>query len=391
MSAGKAIVLRESRVPVLIFVILIYLSVLTSHDSDGKTPFETLLFSGLILIHAIMHSYAGVIFLTRPWGYFMLQGLIIFGSALLMPGSYSGLFLGLSTVLVGQSIGVYTERLKPITVGIYCCVLYALAVVWVGKAEDFLTTLPSLILLMVIVLGYAHLFFKQVREKTQTRLFLNELEWAHQKVEQLTIANERQRMARDLHDTLAQGVAGIMMQLDAADLQLNKGNVSRAQEIIQMSKGQAKRTLSEARGAIDDLRKHSSKVMDLEEAVLDETDRFSHSTGTQVQTQISIRQQFPKLVEEHTLHIIRECLANTAKYAKATNINIVLTDSENELYLRIEDDGVGFDTKLIGKQLGKYGLIGLHERARIMGGQINIESGKTGTHVSLHIPLQQEE
>ncbi|MCQ6560946.1 sensor histidine kinase [Paenibacillus mendelii] len=384
-------VLRDSRLPVLIWVILIYLSVLSFQIPMFPILLEFIIFTGLILIHILLHWYAGSVADKRPWIYFVTQGFIVWGCALLMPEAYSVIFVSLLTVLVGQSIGVYSQRLKVLLVCTLYCTLFSFSLVWLGTTEDLPATLPSLIFVMVFVIGYATLFYKQVRVKLRTQLFLRELERAHRKVEDLTIANERQRMARDLHDTLAQGLAGLIMQLDAVDAHLENDNMHRAHEIVQLSKAQAKRTLSEARSAIDDLRSYSAKVIEISKAVQDEAEHFSHATGVHISTQLSIPHSVPKLIFEHSLHIIRECLANTAKYANATNVEVVVAARENVIELRITDDGIGFDTNLIGKQSGSYGLIGLYERARIIGGDIKIESGKQGTKVSVRIPLQQED
>jgi NarL family two-component system sensor histidine kinase YdfH len=385
-------VLRDSRLPVLIWVILIYFSVWYSQSPLFPALIDFIIFTGLILIHILLHWYAGSVVDKRPWIYFVVQGFIVWGCALLMPKAYSVIFVSLLTALAGQSIGVYSQRLKVFLICTLYCALYSFSLVWLGTTEDLPSTLPSLFFLMVFVIGYATLFYKQVRVKLRTQSFLRELERAHRKVEDLTIANERQRMARDLHDTLAQGLAGLIMQLDAADAHFENDNIHRAHEIVQLSKAQAKRTLAEARSAIDNLRSYSAEVIEISKAVQDEAERFSHATGVHISTQLSIPYPMvPKLIFEHSLHIIRECLANTAKYANATNVEVVVAARENVIELRITDDGIGFDTKLIEKRSGSYGLIGLYERTRIIGGDIKIESGQQGTTVSVRIPLQQED
>ncbi|WP_138751970.1 sensor histidine kinase [Paenibacillus sinopodophylli] len=385
-------VLRDSRLPVLIWVILIYFSVLYSQFPLFPSLIDFIIFTGLILIHILLHWYAGSVVDKRPWIYFVAQGLIVWGCALIMPKAYSIIFVSLLTALAGQSIGVYSQRLKVLLVCILYCVLFSISLVWLGTTEENLpSTLPALFFLMVFVVGYANLFYKQVRVKLRTQSFLRELERAHRKVEELTIANERQRMARDLHDTLAQGLAGLIMQLDAVDAHLENDNRHRAHEIVQLSKAQAKRTLSEARSAIDDLRSYSAEVIEISKAVQDEVEHFSHATGVHISTQFSIPHPVSKLIFEHSLYIIRECLANTAKYANATNVAVVVAARENVIELKITDNGIGFDTKLIEKQSGSYGLIGLYERARIIGGVIKIESGQQGTKVSVRIPLHQED
>lgn len=385
-------ILRDSRPPAVIWVILIYCSVLFIQLPVLPTKVQFIMFTGLILIHMLLYWYAGSVTSKRPWIYFVMQGFMVWGCALFMPDAHSVILVSLLTALAGQSMGVYSSRNQVLLICTFYCTLFSVSLVWIGTTEDLPSTLPSLFFVMFFVIGYASLFYKQVRAKLRTQSFLRELERAHRKVEELTIANERQRMARDLHDTLAQGVAGLIMQLDAVDAHLENDNIHRAREIVQLSQAQAKRTLSEARSAIDDLRSYSAAVLDLSTAVQDEAEHFSHLIGIHISTQLSVPHLVvPKLIFEHSLHIIRECLANTAKYANATYVEIVVVARDNVIRLDITDDGIGFDTSQIGKQSGTYGLIGLYERTRIIGGDIEIESGKQGTKVSVRIPLQQED
>lgn len=385
-------VLRASRLPVFIWVIFIYLTVLFTQIPVIPRLLDYIFFTVLMFIHILLHWYAGSIVYRSHWIYFVVQGLVVWGCALLMPEVYSVIFVSLLTVVIGQSIGVYSRRLKVLWVCTLYSAIFAFSLVWLETTEDLSSTLTSLFFMMFFVISYATLFYKQVHIKLRTQSFLRELERAHRKVEDLTIANERQRMARDLHDTLAQGLAGLIMQLDAMDAHLENDNNQRAHEIVQLSKAQAKRTLSEARSAIDDLRLYSVETIDISKAVQDEAEHFSHMTGIRISTSLSIHHPVvPKLILEHSLHIIRECLANIAKHANSTNVEVVVASNENVIELRITDDGIGFETKLIEKQSGGYGLIGLYERARIIGGKIKIDSGKKGTNVFVRIPLQQED
>ena len=384
-------ILRASRVPALIWVILVYISVLVVQLPLIPTWFEMINFTGLILIHMLLHWYAEFIVIKKPWFYFLTQGLVVWCCALIVTSAYSSILVSLFTALAGQSIGVYAQRLKVFYVCTFYCILFSLSLIWIETTENLLSTLPPLLFVMFFVICYASLFYKQVQVKLRTQSFLRELEQSNRKIEDLTIANERQRMARDLHDTLAQGLAGLIMQLDAVDAHLENKNTPRAHEIVQLSKDQAKRTLSEARSAIDDLRSYSVERIDIIKAIQNEVEHFSRTTGIHISTHLSMPQLvLPKLIFEHSLHIIRECLVNTTKHANATNVEIVLTSRENIIELKITDDGTGFDTKLIEKQTGSYGLIGLYERASIMGGTIQIESGIKGTTTIVRIPLKEE-
>lgn len=103
--------------------------------------------------------------------------------------------------------------------------LYGLFCVAIGinyGLDDLPLLIPVLFIILSIIIFYTVLYNRQVNERQRMGYFLRELEQAHQKVEELTLSNERQRMARDLHDTLAQGLAGLIMQLEAVDAYLQR-------------------------------------------------------------------------------------------------------------------------------------------------------------------------
>ena len=150
------------------------------------------------------------------------------------------ILIGLLPLLIAQSIGVYYHTLKIILTGL-CFMYFFLALILVNDTDDLTVYIPILFLILIVVVAYSILFFRQVKARIRTQTFLKELELAHQQVEELTLANERQRMARDLHDTLAQGLAGIIMQLEAVQAHLENQNTQRAQSIIKGSMSQARK------------------------------------------------------------------------------------------------------------------------------------------------------
>ncbi len=138
--------------------------------------------------------------------------------------------------------------------------------------------------MVVFVVIYVTLYMRQNEAREQAQSIAAELETANRQlsdyaaqVEDLTIANERQRMARELHDTLSQGLAGLILQLEAADAHLTNNRNDKAQSIINNAMKQARVTLADARRAIDDLRQPS--LDDLDSALRREIDRFTDATG----------------------------------------------------------------------------------------------------------------
>ncbi len=263
-----------SRIPTLLWVILVYIAAMIFQFITTPLALSGLFFSALIAIHLILHWWSFYWFRQNPWVYFLIQGIVILLCVSVMQAASPVILIGLLPVLIAQSIGVYYHTLKVILTGLSFYVLFFLALILVNDTDDLTVYIPILFLILIVVIAYSILFFRQVKARIRTQTFLKELELAHQQVEELTLANERQRMARDLHDTLAQGLAGIIMQLEAVHAHLENQNVERAQSIIKGSMSHARTTLGEARLVIDDLRTYSQDQYDLADSVKDEVNRF---------------------------------------------------------------------------------------------------------------------
>ncbi|NNJ12450.1 sensor histidine kinase [Chloroflexales bacterium ZM16-3] len=204
------------------------------------------------------------------------------------------------------------------------------------------------------------------------------------KIEALTLQAERQRMARELHDTLAQGVAGLVLQLEAVKAHLGAGRSERASAIVDQALARARSTLAESRAVIDDLR---SAPASLAEAIRETSDRFSQATGIPCQVDIILAADpVSHEVASHTLHILSEALANVARHAQATEVAITCGVAHGRLDLEIRDNGRGFDPQQeIGS--GHYGLLVMRERARLTGGALTIETAaQRGARVHVSAP-----
>src|SRR5690606_6484319 len=135
------------------------------------------------------------------------------------------------------------------------------------------------------------------------------------KIESLTLQNERQRMARELHDTLAQGVAGLVLQLEAIKAHPTAENTERAPAIVEQSIARARSTLAESRAVIDDLRSAPANVTEL---MREKVERFKQSTGIPCELEISVSEsQLPAETLDHAMNILSESLTNIARHAQA--------------------------------------------------------------------------
>jgi NarL family two-component system sensor histidine kinase YdfH len=261
------------------------------------------------------------------------------------------------------------------------------------RGEQFVVWVLPIVPTAIFVLMFVWLFDRQNKAREEAQNAWRELDAAHRQlteyaaqVEDLTLANERQRMARELHDTLAQGLAGLVLQLEAIDSHLSRGNTTKAQTITQQAMDRARSTLADARRAIDDLRSSDLVEIDLETAVRAEADRFTGASGIPCELAIALPPAVPADVSECARRVVTEALTNIARYAQARRASVALRPIDEALIIEVRDDGVGFDPAQIGA--GHYGLIGLRERVRLIGGTLNIESAPgQGTTLKVQLPI----
>ena len=209
--------------------------------------------------------------------------------------------------------------------------------------------------------------------------------------EQIAVLEERNRMARELHDTLAQGVAGLVLQLEAVKHHLNEGEVAGSQLIVAEAGTQARKALHKARAAIDDLRTAALLAPEFIGFVSRRVQEFGHTHNIAVELDAQLPDSLlvPPATALHARRALAEILANIAKHAKATAVSVNLWLEDDSLQIEIVDDGVGFDVETAVRP-GHYGIIGLNERARLTGGHLSIHSSpESGTTVLLRLPLEQ--
>ena len=211
--------------------------------------------------------------------------------------------------------------------------------------------------------------------------------------EQVAALEERERMARELHDTLAQGVVGLVLQLEAVKHYLSEGEVAESQLIVTEATTQARDALRQARAAIDDLRAEALFAPDFIAVVTRRTQKFSASNNLSVEldTQLPDSLLLPSPISLHAQRALAEMLANVARHAEATTVYVTLWLKDGCMLIEVADNGAGFDVETAVRP-GHYGLIGLKERARLTGGHFSINSSPTsGTTALLHLPLEKTE
>ncbi|MDY7433440.1 sensor histidine kinase [Bacillus sp. V26] len=386
----RALNMLALRVPGLAFILMIYIASIVLQFFIGSWPILLLhVFTVLTAIFALLHWHSYRWVKKKVILYFVLQGLITFTMANIMTGFLVLIIIGLYAFLIGQIAGI-ADRRRTFLI-LYLLLLLSINATHQIHKGEYLHFLVIAVPIMIVIITYAATLFAQVDEKIKAQLTLERLGLAHQQVEQLTLQNERQRMARDLHDTLAQGLVSLNMQLDAINVHISKGNTDRAKEIIQQSMNRVKSTLADARSAIDNLRSKSEEIDSLKERITLQMDHFKDATGLSCFLDYRLTQLPDVRTAENCYYIIGECLTNAAKHAEAETIWVSIWDEKGNLHLTVRDNGKGFDVEKGRKKRGHYGLLGIQERVRAMKGQFNIKSKKSiGTQIEIILSNQGE-
>jgi PAS domain S-box-containing protein len=202
---------------------------------------------------------------------------------------------------------------------------------------------------------------------------------------QAAVLEERNRMARDIHDTLAQGFTGVIVQLEAAEDAIACCRRKEANEHLQRAGELARRSLNEARRSVHALRPEALEQANFWNAL---KGLIRNTTaGTALHTTFELRgklRDLPLVWQENLLHIGQEALTNALKYAHPRNVETRLICNTKELRLELRDDGDGFKVK---DQHDGFGLAGMRERAEHMGGSLKIISGRgKGAKVVVTLP-----
>src|SRR6202047_4207977 len=216
---------------------------------------------------------------------------------------------------------------------------------------------------------------------------------AHQKhaewqLREQLLEKQRTNMAADIHDTVSQSLAAIVLQLRAAEMEMPRSS-EMAQRHLRSAQDAAQDGLRETRRFIWTLSQESLQGQDLAQALSLLAQQFF--TATPVTLKLSLQQEPHSLspdARRELIRIGREALANVLKHAKATKVCLALFYTDRAVHLRVHDNGRGFATPGRPHATGGYGLTSMSRRAESLGGKIDVCSypGR-GTRVVAHVPL----
>lgn len=200
---------------------------------------------------------------------------------------------------------------------------------------------------------------------------------------------ERNRLARELHDTLAQGLTATALQLESADALLEAGSPpDKARQRLRRALSLTQTNLEEARRSVLDLRAAPLEGRSLSEALKTLVGRWESESGVVTSYKaVNPARPLPSGVEAALYRICGEALNNIARHAEAGRVSVRLVSTPEQVRLTVEDNGQGFDATAVPPD--RHGLAGMRERAALLSGILEIESAPGGgARVTATIPLE---
>jgi NarL family two-component system sensor histidine kinase YdfH len=377
---------------------------------DPNAGSKVLIGGGLWALHLLLY-WATPSLTQRRWGtlpYICTQCLV----GIAMNYVTAPFFLGFNMyiILIGQALGIFQN--VPLALLAFGLSLFSKEITnYFYYAEVYHATpnvlsialtsiFASDILHILINIPFVASIYLQYRARSRTQSLLQELDVAHRElasyaaqVKELTLAAERERMARELHDTLAQGLTGVSLQLEALDAYLEQGQPEKAKAIIAQMKQRTKTALASSRTAIQDLRALPASEKPLLLLIQEMVEQFMATTGITGSLESPMLATMrpaalPDMTATHILRCLSESLNNIHKHADATQVTVRVAQTDDAFDLYVTDNGVGFELEAGLNKHGHYGLLGLQERARLMGGTVDIESAPNeGTKIHFHLDL----
>ncbi len=224
------------------------------------------------------------------------------------------------------------------------------------------------ILTLIILAGLVWVIVLGRRVRQQTRII-------EEKIRRAGVFEERDRIAREFHDTLEQELAAITIQLDAVEAQLN-GSPETVRRLLGLARNMSRRSLSEARRSVRDLRSNLLENSDLASALAEMAAPLSAASGVEIAVQSTgMPRKLPAVTEHNLLRVAQEALTNALKHSGAKKIMVALNYESSQVQLRLRDNGTGFDYLTAGQASGgHFGLLDMRERAEKIGARFSLTS-----------------
>jgi signal transduction histidine kinase len=246
--------------------------------------------------------------------------------------------------------------------------------------------------IFLFVASYVAVLRKAEESDRESRKLLTELELAHHKLKQyalqakeVAILEERNRLARELHDSVTQTIFSMTLTMDSVKILMVKDK-DKVPPLIDRLRVLANDALAEMRTLITQLRPRAIGKEGLIKALQQHISERTKREGLDIDFNENVDAQviIPEEVEENLFRVVQEALNNVVKHAQVRRASLSLRITGNEIFMKIEDKGIGFNSEKEVSDESHLGLIGIQERARKIDARVNINSKVgEGTSISL--------
>jgi signal transduction histidine kinase len=260
--------------------------------------------------------------------------------------------------------------------------------------DAFWAILPWMAVSLVVTLLFGIWIERVITQSQQRAELIEELQSARDELAEAHhtagVMAERERMAREIHDTLAQGMTSIVMLAQTAAVELQRGDTDGAAARLAAIEDSARENLAEARALVAAFTPVALSEATLTEVLRRQAERFAAETGVDVQVSLDLPDEevaaLPQGQQVVLLRSAQEALANVRKHAAATQVLITLGLSDDGVWIEIRDDGTGFTPSTAD---AGYGLAAMRGRVEESGGSVQVESAPgRGTRVQVLIPAE---
>jgi signal transduction histidine kinase len=208
----------------------------------------------------------------------------------------------------------------------------------------------------------------------------------HERSRELSIVEERNRLARELHDSVSQKLFGVVLTAEAAATLLGRDDGAAREQVVRLCE-LAQEALTELRELIFELRPPSLEEEGLAATLRKHVDMLRRLHGREIELRIAGAAHCPPESEAELLRVAQEALNNALRHAEAERIELRIEARDERLVVTVADDGVGFDPGAPGVRSRRLGLTSMEERARALGGSLAVVSRPgEGTTVTLEVP-----
>jgi signal transduction histidine kinase len=278
--------------------------------------------------------------------------LLAIHTAVALPARHAGIWIAIYYLIV-SAIVLSTRGLG----GVYAILFYLIAYVACGS--------------------FGHTLQQAELERDRNMQLVEILQATQQKLQELAIVEERNRLARDLHDSVKQQVFAISMQLSAARISMPESD--KAYGPVILAERLAQQAGAELTTLINELRPPGLERKSLSIAILEHVNEWSHQNGFEAEINIDENISVNTQVEQTLFRVLQEALANVARHSKASKVKISLRAEFDAVSLTIEDNGIGFDAEGISRGVG---LDSMKERLIAVNGELEISGQKSkGTRI----------